>query len=168
MIKDFNLYCGSAWSWTDSFDDYPASLFNCILYLKLGTAATVTITPTKSVDSFIFTKPSSETAALANGDYSYQYLFTEIADSTNKQVLEGTVPIKALLTSTADPRSDDQKVLDALKAARLTIAGRDYVTVNINGKSTQFKTLEEIEAAIIRYQKRLGIYKTPRLINSFG
>jgi hypothetical protein len=168
MITDFNLFCGSTWDWTDTFDDYPASLWDCTLYLELGTGATITLTPTKDGDDFIFTKSAAQTAALLNGDYSFQYLFTELADTSNKQIESGIVRIEALLSATADPRSDDQKVLDALKAARLTIAGRDYVEVSINGKSSKFKTLDEIEAAIYRYEVKLGIKVIPRIINSFG
>lgn len=168
MINDFNLFCGSTWSWTDTFDDYPASLWDCILYLKLGTGTTITLMPTKDGDNFVFSKSAAETAALANGEYSFQYLFTEIADTSNKQIESGTVPITALLSASVDPRSEDKKVYDELVAARLRVAQREYVSITINGKATQFKTLDQIDSEIIRYKKKLGLYITPRIINSFG
>ncbi|NJD22644.1 MAG: hypothetical protein FIA82_08250 [Melioribacter sp.] len=166
MISDTTLFAGAEWNWTDSFTDYPASEFDCVLYLKLGTNNTITLTPTKDGDDFIFTKPSAFTESLPNGLYNYQYKFTNL-DDDKIYVVPGQVQINSLLSSCEDPRSEDQIVLDALIAARPKVAKRDYASVTINGKATTFKTLTEIDQAIVRYKKKLGLITTQRILSSF-
>ena len=172
MITDQNLTAGTTWEFSDSFDDYPSSEFDSKIVLRQSNNSPVEISGTDNADDgFDYEFSAEESSDLPRGSYNYQYIFTEKAETKKvyaPQEYSGVININVLLSSADDTRSDDEKVLDLLKDARIKVANREYVNINVNGKSTQFKTLEEIESAIIRYQKRLGIYKTPRLINSFG
>ena len=167
MITDQKLYAGASWDFTDSFTDFPASEFDCVLYLKLGTNQTITTTPTKDGDDFVFTKTAERTAAITPGLYDYQYVFTSIADSSDVHVESGQVQIDALLNAEGDIRTEDRKVLDELIAARLRVAKREYVSITVNGKATQFKTLHQIDAEIVKCKKRLGIFQENRMVFGF-
>jgi hypothetical protein len=165
MISDFTLYSGATWKWTDTFTDYPASVNDCVLYLRNGINSPHEITPTKDGDSFDFDVDSGLSKQIGFGSFQAQYLFTH-SDGT-VAVVETALEIKPLLNNPQDVRTEDRKILDLLKEARLKIAGRDYINISINGKSTTFKTLEEIEAAIVKYEKKVGLRNTPKIISRF-
>lgn len=165
MISDFTLYSGATWKWTDTFTDYPASVNDCVLYLRNGINSPHEITPTKDGDSFEFDVDADLSKQIGFGSFQAQYLFTH-SDGT-VAVVETALEIKPLLNNPQDVRTEDQKILDALKDAKIKIASRDYVNISVNGKTTTFKTLLEIEQAIHRYNVKLGYYKQPRMINSF-
>lgn len=172
MINEQDLIAGTTWEWTDYFDDYPSSEYTAECIIRKGSAAAITIESSVSStedEAFDFSKDAVSTASITPGDYQFQYIFTNIADGKiyAPKIYSGFVPVDPLLSSASDVRSDDQKVLDSLIAARTKIAERDYVNVTINGKATTFKRLNEIDAQIIRYKKKLGIYQTPEIYESF-
>lgn len=167
MITDQTIIAAADIEWEEDFSEFPASEYDSDIYLKLGSAAAVKVTTTKEGDTFVRTIPN--TLLTAGGNYQYQYQFTNLEDSKVSAPVEysGVIEVKSNLAASGDLRSDEQKVLEELEAARLRVAAREYVSITINGKATQFKTLTEIDQKILEYKKRLGIYKQPRLINSF-
>jgi len=168
MITDQTIVTGATIEWEDTFTDYPASDYDLIIYLKLGSAAAVQPTTAKDGDTFVNTIPN--TLLTTSGNYQFQYKFTEIATNNVYYPAEymGVVPVIGSLATSGDMRTADQKVLEELEAARLRVAAREYVSITINGKATQFRTLEQIDSAIYRYKKKLGIIKPTRILSSFG
>jgi hypothetical protein len=112
------LFAGARWSFTESLQDFPASIYSLVIILKLGTGNPITLTGVADGDNFNFSKPSNETTLLVNGDYNYQVLATNLNDALDITVIAGgSVHIYPLLTSSADQRTHWQKRLEALEAA---------------------------------------------------
>ena len=168
MISDETIISGADGSLVDSFDDYIPSEYDLVVLIKNGTNPVVELTATAdedAADSYYIAYTADQ---LQPGDNEYQYEFTSKEDGKNSYPYSGMITIKASLRSSADTRSDDKKVYDELIAARLRLVNREYVSITINGKATQFKTMDQIDAEIVRYKKKLGLYITPRIINSFS
>lgn len=170
MITDQTIIAECDHQWTEDFSDYPASEYDLEVTIKRGSDSPKVLTVEKDGDAFIISIPNSLIAADEFGDYQYQYKFTNLDDNkiTIPPAYRGFIKVLPDLNSEVDTRNDDEIVLQSLIDARKRVANREYVNITINGKSTQFKTLNEIDAQIIRIQKKLGIYKTPRIISSFG
>lgn len=170
MITDQTIIAACDIEWEEDIPEYPASEYNLELTLKRESDSPKVLTVTKDGDTFVIEIASSDIAADEFGDYQFQYKFTNLDDNkvTIPPAYRGFIKVFPDLNSESDTRTDDEIVLQSLVAARKRVANREYVNVTINGKSTQFKTLNEIDAQIIRIQKKLGIYKTPRIISSFG
>ena len=164
MISDQTLYAGADGEWTDSLSDFLAGNYDLTVMLKCGTNSVVELAAIADGDDYIISYTADQLQA---GDNDYQYKFIKKTDGKISIPYVGVVNVKALLSANTDTRSDDKKVLDALKEARIKIVGREYTEISINGKSTKFKTLEEIENAIVRYEKKLGLRITPRIVTAF-
>jgi len=170
-ITSQDLIAGTTFSFTESFDDYPSSDYDCQLVLKKGSDSPFPIDGTADgSDGFDFLADAEETAKLSNGTYDFQFIFTAKTGGkvSAPRQFTGSVPVTALLSSNEDTRSDDQIVLDSLKAARKRIAERDYESMGSNGKQAQFKRLQEIDSQILRLERKLGYSIQPRVITSFG
>lgn len=170
MISDQTIISATDVEWDEDISDYPASEYNLELTIKRGSDSPKSLTVAKDGDTFQISIPNDLIAPDEFGDYQYQYKFTEISTSKVSAPLayRGFTKVLPDLSADADTRTEDEKVLESLISVRSEVAARGHVSVAINGKQATFKTLNEIDAAIVRYQKKLGIYKTPRLINSFG
>ena len=162
-IKNKTLYSGIDGTITESISNYPASLYSLQVLIKEESSNAVSLTVEEDGDDFVIAYTIDQ---LTFGNNKIQYVFTNKTTS-EVDVEEFIITIKPLLTSSADTRSEDEKTLALLKEARIKIAGRDYTEVSINGKSTTFKSLLEIERAICRLETKMGIRQTPQLINSF-
>lgn len=168
MISDQTIYSGTDGKWIDSLPNYPACEYDLVVILKNGMNPAVELTAVadnEDPDSFLISYNADQLQA---GENEYQYEFTSKADGKKTISYDGIITVKASLRSSTDTRSEDKKVYDELVAARLRVAQREYVSITINGKATQFKSMDQIDAEIVRYKKKLGLYKTPRIINSFG
>lgn len=170
MITDQTIIAGCYIEWREYIPEFPASMYDLEVTIKLAGNLPKVLDVSKDNDTFIISIPNDLIAENEFGDYQYQYKFKNL--SNNKTFIpltyRGFTKVLPDLNSDADTRTDDEIVLQSLIDARKRVANREYVNITINGKSTQFKTLNEIDAQIIRLQKKLGIYKTPTLINSFG
>ena len=167
MITDETIFSGADGSWIDSFADYPASEYDLVVLLKNGTNAAVELTAAPDEDDPDSFSISYTADQLQAGDCEYQYKFTNKATEKISVPYHGVVNVLALLSSSTDTRSEDKKVYDELIAARLRLAEREYVEVSVNGKSTKFKSMDQIEKEINRYKRKLGLLTTPQIINSF-
>jgi hypothetical protein len=170
MITDQTIIAATDVEWDEDISSYPASEYDLEIAIKRGSDSPKLLDVEKDGDTFQISIPNTLIAADEFGDYQFQYKFTNLDTDKISAPIEyrGFVKVLPDLSSDADTRTDDEKVLAALQEARIKVANRDYANVTINGKATTFKTLQEIDAAIVAYQKKLGIYKTPRLISSFG
>ncbi len=156
------LYSNIKGSWREYFPDYPTDKYDLKILLKSATNPITIINAAKDGDEFVINYEN-----LIAGYNSYQYLFTNLETNENTVAFEGVVEVKNLLDDNFDARNEDQKVLDELIAARLRVAKREYVEININGKATRFKTLDQIDKEIVRYKKKLGLLNTPKIIQAF-
>lgn len=163
MITDQKLYNGASGKWTESFSDYPASLYDLQIFLKQSTTDAYELVIEKSGDDFNITYNA---AMLQPGENQFQYLFTELSTGNKSVAFDGYVTVNQILGE-GDQRNDDQIILDSLIDARKRLAGREYVQITINGKATTFKDALKLDQEIVHYKKKLGIYKTPRILNQF-
>jgi hypothetical protein len=171
-IKSQDLIAGTTFDFEEYFDDYPSSEYDCQLVLKKGSDSPFPIDATASTettDAFTFLAEAEETTKLSNGDYLFQYIFTQKDGGkvSAPREFSGSVLVEALLSSSQDTRSADQKVLDSLIEQRQKIAERDYTSMGTNGKQAQFKELRQIDADIHRYKIKLGLVTNPLILNSF-
>lgn len=169
-ITNQDIIAGTTLEFSESFDDYPSSDYDCQCVFKKGSDSPFNVDGTAdSSDGFDFLAEAEETAKLSNGTYDFQFIFTNKTDSKVYAPREftGSVLITSLLSSSQDTRSDDQKVLEALKTQRQKIAERDYSSMGSNGKTAQFKELSRIDADIARYERKLGYSVQPRVLTSF-
>ena len=165
-ITEQALFAGADDSWTETFDDYLPSTHKLDIYLKQGANEAVSLSVSSNDDEFIISYNSSQLTA---GKNQFQYVFTNLETNAISVAFSGYVEIQSLLSQSGDTRSDDEIILDALIDQRKRLANREYNSVNIgNGKTAVFKDAEKLEQEIVRYQKKLGIYKTPRILHSFG
>lgn len=165
MITDQTIIVGTDVEWSESFADYPATSFDLAVTMKHGTDSAKTLTIAKDGDTFDLSIPN--TLLTVYGDYQFQYKFTNLSTSKVSIPYSGVVSVLPNLSTSGDTRSEDQKVYEELIDARLRVAKREYVNITINGKATQFKTLDQIDKEIVRFQKRLGIYSTPKVVVRF-
>lgn len=170
LFTDDTIFAGTTWYKLQTFSDYSAETYDCQLLLKKSASSsnTYSFNLTASGSSFLLSEVPADTALDGAGKYAYQWKFTHKTTGAVYVPYEGFVEVKAILSGSSDLRSEDEKVLEKLYAARLTIADRDYVEINIGGKSAKFKTLNEIEAKIDEIETKLGIRKSRRLLFSFG
>jgi len=162
-IYNQNLFAGTKGSWSEYFPDYSTSEYNLTVLLKCANKPTLEIIAEKDGDEFVIKYDNN----LIDGFNNFQYILTRIDNSEKIVAYEGIIEIKSILSSIDDSRSEDQRILDELISARLRIAKREYVDITINGKATRFKTLDQIDREIMRYKKKLGLYKTPIIIQAF-
>lgn len=169
MISDQTIIAATDVEWEDSISDYPASEYDLELTIKRGSDGPKSLTVTKDGDTFQISIPNDLITPDEFGDYQFQYKFTNLTDFKIYAPITSRGFIKVLpdLSTDADTRTEDEKILESLISVRSEIAARGHVSVAINGKQATFKTLNEIDSAIVRYQKKLGIYKTPKLVSRF-
>lgn len=170
MIIDQTIIAATDQEWEEDISEFPASEYDLEITLKEADSSPKVLTITKDTDTYVINIPNDLIAADEFGTYQYQYKFTSLEDSkvTIPPAYRGFITVHPDLNTEADTRTEDEKILSYLYTVRAQIAQRGHAQVSINGKAATFKSLNEIDAKIIEYQKRLGIYKTPRIINSFG
>ena len=171
-ITNQDIIAGTTLEWEEYFDDFPSSDYDSECALKKGSGSPLIIEATASTETtngFSYLADHEESANYPNGSYDFQFIFTSKTDGKKyaPRKYSGSVIISALLSSSQDTRSDDQKVLDSLKVQRQKIAERDYTSMGSNGKQAQFKALKEIDADIARYEAKLGYRVNPIILNSF-
>lgn len=122
---------GERIAWTRTFDDYPADEYT-LEYRFRGNGTGFDVTGTADGIDFDAIVPATASLAATIGKYRWQAWLTEIADSTNKNmILEGTVEMLrgfASGTTTAiDMRSTAKQILDEIDAKLLSSAGEDVI-----------------------------------------
>jgi hypothetical protein len=129
------LFSGARWSFTESLQDFPATIYSLVIIFKLGINAPITLTGIADGDNFNFSKPSNETTLLVNGDYNYQVVATSLTDPLDITVIAGgSVHIYPLLSSSADQRTRWEKRLEALEAAYDNWCDNEANEVEVPGK----------------------------------
>ena len=115
------LTIGDRWVWkrTDVGTDYPPSSYALSYQARLqGAGSTViSITASESDDDYLVEVASASAASYTAGTYSWSAYITRSSDSQRIQIDAGDFVIKTnLATSTADPRTHSEKMLDYLES----------------------------------------------------
>jgi hypothetical protein len=127
---------GEALEWQRSFCGFPSDEYT-LQYRFRGPGTGFNADADAQTDgSFLTTVPTTSTADLATGKYQWQAWLTEIADSTNKQMIaEGVVTVKrgfaSTDTGTIDLRTPAKIALDSIDAAMSAFATSDVQSYEI-------------------------------------
>jgi hypothetical protein len=150
---------GDSLSWTESFDDYPASAGWELHYVFVTSAADpLDVTAAANGDAFNVSVASEDTAALDVGNCSIQgYVLNGTERHTVSRTSANVLQDMTALAAGADTRSHYQKVLDAVNAViegRATQAEEEY---SIAGRSLRRTPLNDLKAFKMTYERLLEI-----------
>jgi len=150
------LAVGDRWAWCrDDLTDYPSGLYSLQYSFRLEAASSseIKIIATANADNFKIEVPAAITSAYVAGPYQWSAYISRIADGERITIDGGTfeaLPNRA--TSSADPRSFNQKQRDALRHLSLGKAAKDVASYSINGRSMTRHSPEEILTWLKHYE----------------
>lgn len=154
---------GERLHWERCFDDHPATLWT-LEYRFRGNGTGFDIAATADGSQFVVDVPTASTTAMTPGKYVWQAWATEIADSTNKEMLaEDSATVKVGFvhgtTTAVDLRTNAKKTLDAINAAILASGTSDVILYEITTPAgsrkvqrysrTEFLKMRDIYAGIV-------------------
>mgnify|MGYP000158391347 CR=1 FL=1 len=132
------------WKREDLTGDYPTSEYTLKYSARLNGTGTTEIEITGGTDHLVQVS-SSTTANYAAGTYSWQAYITRNSDSERIVVAEGYWEVVANRdTSTDDPRTDDEVILDKINSLLLNKADSDVSSYSIAGRSLTKMSPDEL------------------------
>lgn len=149
-------------SWARTFDDYPASLWQLNYYFRgpgTGFNAAWATEVTADGDDFAIEIPGTKTDDMTlAGTYSWQAWVTEIADSTNKKMVDsGTVRVvlgfDPNAVTTVETRTKAKIMLDTLDAALLAAGSADMVEYEVTTPAGSTRVKRESRTAVLDQRK---------------
>ena len=147
------LTAGTAWEWTVSLYDYPASAWELQFFFR-GLGSKLDVTATADGDDFDVNLTPTDTAALNPGLYAWQMKVTSLTDPTQAIELgRGSVEIVADLQAqgTFDARTTNRQILDAIEATLKGMASRAEQEYSVQGRMLRLMSRQELEALRARY-----------------
>ena len=136
-----------AWKNADLITDYPVASYALTYDASFkGTKITITAVESTDPEEYIVEVSGAVTAAYTPGIYIWSAFITDSSDSTKRiQVGYGTWDIKPnLAVSTADLRSHNQIILDALEATLENRATLDQSSYSIAGRSLSRMDVDDL------------------------
>jgi len=150
-ILTVNLFAGTDWVFTESLDDYPASLFNLVPLIRTGSESAKDLSAyvTKDGDDFDFAVPSAQTINYTPGEYYVQYVFTRISDSAIF-VVPTTEPVnvKPLLTSSVEQRTFWEIQRDTIKTSIQDLVAEVVMSAEYLGRKYTLSNIKELKARL--------------------
>lgn len=148
---------------TESLEDYPASIYN-LTYTLINAFHKLTLVATASDDDFIVSLSPTETENFNMGDYAYIAHVTKLGEK--KEVLNGNISILPNLSNieNLDTRTFAQKMVERIEAVLSgegTIEQKQYT---INGRTLISRELTELQE--MRQKYKLEINKDESKTNS--
>ena len=148
-----------AWKRTDLATDYPVASY-ALTYTASKQGSTkfnITASESSSPEEYLVEVGGNVSAAYSAGEYNWQADMTDSSDSTKRvQVGEGLWTVEEdLAISTADPRTHNQKVLDAIRAVIQNRATRDQSSYSISGRSLSLTPMEDLLTLQAEYEGRV-------------
>jgi hypothetical protein len=165
-IEPDSLVAGDTWSWTKQLADYPAGSGWTLSYSFTAYGQDVKIaTATASAPDYLVTISAATSATFASGTWYWTARVTN--GSETHSVGTGRFEVKPNpATSTADPRSETKKVLDAIRACILGAASTDDLSISVDGVALSRRTFDELRRMeafyIARYNRELAIERAAR------
>lgn len=149
---------GETVQWRKEFDCYDAAGGFSIIYYLRGPSGGIDIGGADDGDGYIFTITSSQTGALAVGNYSYQAF--AIKNAEKFFVAEGNLQIKAGLSTipqnqSFDSRTQAEKDLEAVRAMLSGKASKDVQRYTINNRQLDKIPIPDLLALETRFVERV-------------
>lgn len=147
---------GERIAWTRTFDDYPADEYT-LEYRFRGNGTGFDVTATADGTDFDAIVPATASLAATIGKYRWQAWLTEIADSTNVNMIdEGVVEVlrgfASGSTTAIDMRTKARQILDAIDAALLAAGTSDVVEYEFSTPAGTRKVKRRSDLLTIRNQ----------------
>lgn len=163
-IEPTAFTAGEALEWTKCLPDYPATLWTLKYYFR-GRGPGFNVTATADGDDYAISVPATDTEDMTpNERYSWQAWVIEIADTTNKKVInEGRVSVKEGFNTDdpgeVDTRSLAKRAYDAIDAALLGKASSTHLEYEIStpagSKRVKQCTQSELLSSLKFYANRV-------------
>lgn len=132
------ITAGDLWAWRrdDLAADYPPADYT-LKYFGVSRAAspiTFDLVAQASQGGYLVSVPSATTAAIAAGEYDWTAVIVRNADNARVEVDEGRWTIEADPIAGADPRSYQERLLDAIEAVLEGKVTKDVSSYSIEGR----------------------------------
>jgi hypothetical protein len=153
------VVAGDSVSFTESYPEYlPADGWE-LRYVMINAAGKIELSGAAVGNEYQFSASSLVTSAWAAGNYSVGLYALRGADD-RKTLCASSIVIAPdpVAADTIDPRSSAKKTLDALMTAYddLIASGGMVQMVSINGRTTQFRSADEILTQIKFFQQQVN------------
>ena len=151
------LVVGDRWVWkrTDIGSTYAPSSYALSYRARLlGAGSTnFSFVASESGTEYIIEISSSTTANYTSGTYSWNMYITRSSDSERIALDSGKFEVKTnLVTSEADPRSHNAKMVDYLEATAESLAQKLTTSYSISDRSNTLKSMEENQTLLNYYR----------------
>lgn len=130
---------------------------SAVMTLKTASHAKITLSGTLTGGQWLFTASATATASYTVGDYVYQLIESNTSGVVR---LVETGKLKVLVNlATADanydPRSADEKMLEAVIAVMADNASESRGTISIDGATTTYRSFKDLENMKAYYEQRI-------------
>jgi len=133
------LQAGDRWAWkrVDLSGDYPTASYSLSYVARReGTGERIAITASETTNGYVVEVDSSVTATYEPGRYQWSAFITRTSDSARAEIGYGSFEVKAnRATSTDDPRSTAQVMLDNIEAYLKDPSNLSAASYSIAGRS---------------------------------
>ena len=154
------LTIGDRWVWkrTDLGTDYPPSSYALSYNARLqGAGSTaISITASESGDDYLVEVASATTASYTAGTYSGLPTSPEVLIPKEIQIDTGDFEIKTnLATSTADPRTHAEKMVDYLESTLESLAQKLTTSYSVSDRSNTLTSMEDVRNQLDYYKGKV-------------
>ena len=154
------LTIGDRWVWkrTDLGTDYPPSSYALSYSARLqGAGSTnISITASEIGDNYVVEVASNTTGSYTAGTYSWSAFITRSSDSQRIQIDSGEWEIRTnLATSTADPRTHAEKMVDHLESTLESLAQKLTTSYSVSDRSNTLTSMEDVRNQLDYYKGKV-------------
>ena len=158
-IIGVNLFAGTDWVFTESLDDYPASLYDLQPLIKTGSESSKDLSAyvTKDGNDFGFIVPNAQTVGYTPGEYYVQYVFTRISDSAIFVVpTNEPLNVRPLLTSSVEYRTYWEQQRDIIKTTIESLNAEVVMSAEYLGRKYTLSNIKELKARLSFAETKLA------------
>jgi hypothetical protein len=155
------------WKRSDLVQDYPTALYTAeyVARVTAGGSSEIKLAGVGSVDYYLFTVTSEDSADFDAGNYHWQLEITEISSGNRIVVERGEfTAVVDLDVNGTDPRTHAEIMLAKIETILEGKADSDVSNYSIAGRSLTKMTFEELMAARDTYRREVLQYKQKNLI----
>ena len=154
------LTIGDRWVWkrTDLGTDYPPSSYALSYSARLqGAGSTnISITASEIGDNYVVEVASNTTVSYTAGTYSWSAFITRSSDSQRILIDSGEWEIRTnLATSTADPRTHAEKMVDHLESTLESLAQKLTTSYSVSDRSNTLTSMEDVRNPLDYYKGKV-------------
>ena len=116
----------------------------------------ISITVSESGDDYLVEVASATTAGYIDGTYSWSAYITRSSDSQRIQIDSGDFVIKTnLATSSADPRTHSEKMVDYLESTLESLAQKLTTSYSVSDRSNTLTSMEDVRNQLDYYKGKV-------------